>query len=96
MDIKAALDEVSRIEREKTQFEVRREQLQVQLAEKKDALAKSLAELGVSPQDLNAEVSRLERDISEKLEAVRRGPSKTQVVKSRSVDEDILSAFRDD
>jgi peptidoglycan hydrolase CwlO-like protein len=92
MDTKQALDEVSRIEREKAQLELR----QAQLVEKQDVLAKRLAELGVSPKDLDAEVSRLEASIREKLDAIRKGPAKTQALKSRSVDEDILSAIKDE
>ena len=91
MDIKKALEEIAQIEKEKAQLELR----QTQLAEKQDALAKRLALLGVSPKELDAEVSRLESGIREKLNAIRQGPAKTQAVKSRSVDEDILSAIED-
>jgi hypothetical protein len=89
MDIKKTLDEVASIEREKSQLELR----QAQLAEKQDVLAKRLAMLGVSPKDLDSEVSRIESSIREKLDEIRKGPAKTRAVKSRSVDEDILSAI---
>lgn len=92
MDIKATLDEISRIEKEKAQLELR----QIQLAEKQDVLAKRLAVLGVKPGELDAEVARLESGIREKLDTIRRGPAKTTAVKSRSVDEDILSAIKED
>lgn len=91
MDIKSALDEIGRIEREKAQLELR----QTQLAEKQDSLAKRLALLGVSPKDLDAEVNRLETGIREKLDAIRSGPGRTQAVKSRSADDDILSSLED-
>lgn len=91
MDIKATLDEIGRIEKEKAQLELR----QTQLTEKQDALAKRLAMLGVSPKELDAEVTRLESGIREKLDAIRQGPAKTAALKSKSVDEDILSEIRD-
>lgn len=94
MDIKAVLDEISRIEKEKAQLELR----QSQLAEKQDALAKRLAALGVSPRDLDTEVSRLESSIREKLDAIRSGPAKTATVKSKNItpDDDIMSAIGGD
>ena len=91
MDIKATLDEIGRIEKEKAQLELR----QTQLTEKQDALAKRLAMLGVSPKELEAEVSSLEAGIREKLDVIRQGPAKTAALKSKSVDEDILSGIRD-
>jgi hypothetical protein len=92
MDIKAALDEIGRIEKEKAQLELR----QVQLTEKQDMLAKRMAMLGVSPKELDGEITRLEAGIREKLDAIRKGPAKTTAVKSRvtAVDEDIMSAIQ--
>lgn len=94
MDIKAMLEEIGRIEREKAQLELR----QIQLSEKQDVLAKRLSMLGVDPKELDADISRLESGIREKLDEIRKGPAKTAAVKSRSVpsapDEDIMSAIR--
>ena len=87
MDIKATLDEISGIEREKAQLELR----QTQLSDKQDELAKRLAELGVAPKNLEAEISQLENGIREKLDAIRKGPIKTQQV-GPAGDPDVLSA----
>ena len=92
MDIKATLDEIARIEKEKAQLELR----QTQLAEKQDVLAKRLAALGVSPKDLDAEVNSLEKTIREKLDDIRNGPAKTTTLKSKPASEDILSAIREE
>ena len=94
MDIKKTLEEIGRIEKEKAQLELR----QSQLSERQDALAKRLALLNVSPKDLDAEVSRLEASIKQRLDEIRNGPAKTQAVKSKrkSQDDDIMSALNDD
>lgn len=92
MDIKQTLDEIGRYEREKAQLELRQSQLKDRL----EALAKRLADLGVKPEDLDLEVSRLETGIREKLDVIRSGPAKTQALKSKSVDSDIMSAIEGD
>jgi septal ring factor EnvC (AmiA/AmiB activator) len=89
MDIKQTLDEISRIEKEKAQLELRRTQNEAEL----DALAKALAALGVKQDELAAEISRLETGIQDKLDAIR-NPARTTAVKSR-VDSDIMSALED-
>lgn len=95
MDTKKMLDELARVDKEKAQLELR----QAQLAERKDELAKRLAALGVNPAELDAEVSRLQSVIREKMESIRTGPVKTQAVRSKATtpaaDDDIMSALED-
>lgn len=91
MDIKAIFEELNSFEKEKSKMEL----LQAQFTEKQDALAKRMAALGINPQDLDSEVRRLEKTINEKLETIRKGPAKTQTLKSKnsSADDEIISSI---
>lgn len=76
MDIKETLEEISRLERDKAQAELRINQVK----EKQDELAKRLGALGISPKDLDSEAQKLEISIMERLQSIKDG---TFMVKTR-------------
>lgn len=88
MDIRKTLDEISNIEREKAQLELRQKQLE----EEKDKLAKRLADMGISAKDLDGEIARLESSITERLEAIRKGPIKQAA--SIATDDDLEASMK--
>ena len=92
IDIAQTLNEISRLEREKAKLEV----LTTQLEERKDGLARRMAQLGVTTVTIGQEIDRLEisvrRSIDEangraRAEAAAPVPvAKGQVVEANSVD----------
>ena len=67
LDIKAAMDEISRLEKLQAQVELRNNQIKEQEAQ----LVSKLAALKVSPEDLDKKIAELEARIEERMTHIR-------------------------
>jgi chromosome segregation ATPase len=66
VDIKQAIEEVNELEIAQAKLEMRVNQLN----DRKKTLIEELGELGISPEELENEIGRIEKDITDKLNSI--------------------------